>query len=113
MLAAPAAGRIAILDTMHCIARQLTEASSKNPRCRYQRLAITSIHEHEALRLKVTTLLRATRLGGYGDGLAEQLEVVRDLPDEEQSEAASSLVQAWRGQLSAEFALCVCRYSDI
>ena len=94
----PAAGQISVSDAMRFIARQLNVVSSRDPRFQYQRLE--SIAEHEELQLQAEMLLSAKRLAGFDEGLAEQLNVIKDLPVEEQFESACSLVQAWRPHLS-------------
>ena len=95
---APASGRIATSDAMRFIARQLMMISSKDPRFQYQRL--DSIQEHAELRHEAKGLLNAKRLAGFDEGLTEQLSIVKDLPAKDQFEAACSLVEAWRPQLS-------------
>ena len=52
------------------------------------------------MRLEATLLLNAKKLAGAGEGQLEQLSLVKYLPAEEQFENASSLLQAWRPQLS-------------
>ena len=64
--------------------------SSRHPRFQYQRLE--SIAEHEQPQLQAEMLLSARRLADFDEGLAEQLNVIKDLPVEEQFDSAYSLL---------------------
>ena len=93
-----AAGSITSSDAMRLVAHHLTRVSSKEPAFHYQQLE--SIAEHSELRQRAAPLLAAKKLGGAGEGLLEQLGLVTDLPPDQQLEAASETILAWRHELS-------------
>lgn len=90
------AGHISFTNAMRLIAHFLTEVSSKKGVVDYNDLA--SVPKDLLLGQLSVPLLTAKKLLGADEGLAEQLELVRDLPPEDQLEAAAELIRAWRHQ---------------
>lgn len=94
------AGHISTTDAMRLIAHFLTDVTAKERVFDYE--ALESVPEDSLLGQLAVPLLMAKKLAGAGEGLAEQLQLVRFLPPEEQLEAASDFIQAWRHELGPQ-----------
>lgn len=84
-------------DAFRLVVHHLTEVCSSNPLFMGEQ---TGLAFNSELKQQLQPLLRVQQLLEGGDGLAEQLQAVKFLPEDEQLDAAAELIMAWRGGTS-------------
>ena len=85
-------GYISADNAMRLIAYHLLNISSRDPLFHHSEAEVTNFE----LSKELEPLLAAKRELGQGEGLAQQLELVKDLPMHERFEASSATILAWR-----------------
>lgn len=86
-------------NAMRLIAHHLLNISSRDPLFHHLEAGATNFE----LSKELVLLLLAKRELGEGEGLAQQLELVKDLPVQERFEASSAIILAWRQSNLSQF----------